>query len=953
MAVFVPTTIIGVGTSGCITVAWLSRLLYQEFGNHVPEFIRLAVMDTEVKGLNREYHAEPITLGPLNVNSIEAAWHNLDTENHVSKWFAAAERRRVSAIKTDFGAGNERAVGRLCFWSNLQRSIFANAPDQGANQPYSSANRQAAATHLSNSLGVIVHPSRAATEDQPNAHYIDDSQHHYYIVGSATGGTASGSIIDVAQLAASTSTPTKVVILLTLPPETLQSAEGLGNNAAATLIDVWDMVLRPGNIAETVERYPNGQEPTARARFPAQAVYLLGPSAPGSRGSEMLFTCKTGQDIQEGLAMTSAYWLYASLFGMGAELHGRIEDYNKRLDDLADGKAWPPNRTTHLRAFALGGVARPTWLLAELVTKRLLERQIKQWTTCTEAHRIDEWKRRGRIWMTSQIDTELLELGKAIESRDTAAGRVPGRETGADLPLQQLFEHDTQGRTAFAVARAAESIAKLSALLVTELNSVINKERSLYAGQCFLEGVDQALNDRQAFWETMEIDCSGRPASANGASVLLDRRLAGYDPRPPVWFGGPSRNEVLRETWTDLSSWLAAYFLAPSLFSEAGVPIPIRSLISRERATLSTHRTTLESLRESWEARERTIENINSNARGTISLVWFKEGDIPAAAADRVLSKLDMNSNIAADLNEAIGTDLAAFLAMQHLDQTKHLLKVWTGGVVLKETSKVVQEVPLATSRAAQEPVRTLLALNPKYASRKYFRPLGSAQGGALGQFADPLAKYHITREANPTAGYSPVGGHLELLRNLDLKYEEAVGFTLYDIDHFRTWLGRLLKTPSVLGSADPYHGVGRYLAEYVSIVGGFIRDMLVNWDSTGQTPTGLWPALQLSAPPLIQVAAGDVILLIGGNQKSVWRDWDTSRCWLQQNPAQFQQVIDSLRAALNTTDRDMRNQRWVDAESITATRYPSAQYPADYLPQLRIRYTSPTGDLAHLFPQD
>jgi len=946
MATFVPTTIIGLGTSGCRTISWLSRLLYQEFGSEVPPFIRLVALDTAKDSLVAEHFSSAIEARPINLQApIDVTWHTLK-DHGIEQWFSASARQRVQRIDASKGAGNVRAVGRMCLWSHLPQSIFSNRADEDGKHPYALAKRNAAAAMLSAKLGVPVLPEEPDPTRPGSGHYIRHTEHQYYIIGSATGGTASGSIVDLAHMAASMhvngNAPT-VVVLLTLPPESLQGADGLGVNVAAALIDIADLVLRPASVSDTVREYPNGRRPTARAESPASAVYLLGPSAPGSKGAQMVFTCQQSGDVQEGLAMISAYWLYASLFGMGAHLHLSIADYQQRLNNLGDKRTWPENKAT-LRSFALGGAARPTWLLAELVTRRLLEQQTLRWTTA-EASRSDAWLRGGREWMNGQIDKELSDFAVAVSRREAETQSTSERKSGAHQRVQEVYHADLVARHTFALGRAREGASMLRDVVMRQVDTVIDENYSLLAGQRFLDGVVNALEERAADWQLLDVDCSGRDASVDGASDIIDKRLRGYESPPPTWLGGPSRTETLREALRDLASWLAAFYLAPQIFAPGSTSTgrSVRADTAARVIDLNAAKSGLERLQVAWERRELTITNVDTNARGTIALVWYDEGDKPAEAADKVTARIVAEGGIDAVLRSAL-PELSRFVKLTSSgQQEQELLERWTGAVVLPRTRSIVRDVSLADTMAAKAEVRTLLCLNRNFASRKYFSPI------AGNEFELPPKSYHITGTYRKSR-YELVEGSSDLLRDLDLKYEEAVGFTLFDVEHFRTWLGRLLRSPGVLDENDPYKGIRRYLAQYVETTVRLVRDLLVDWNTESLLPERFWSELRIPTNSVLQLKANeDVLIRIDGQTLSVGLSWREACAHLCENPARFQMLVEELQQTLKTISLDTLQARWAEIEPVLASRYPNETLD---IGRLAIQYgvRSPTGDVAHLF---
>lgn len=929
MSVFIPTTVIGIGTSGSKTVEWLSRLLYQEFGRDVPPIIRLVTLDTAREGSSRDDLTHAVEQLPIAVPQVNAAWEELNRMLSIERWFGAEAMRRVENTKTDAGAGGVRAIGRMCLWYNWKDTLFANRIEEIAKEPFSEENRTQAAKLLTRKLNVeAVHPSKPA-EISGATDYISESEHHIYIVGSATGGTASGSLIDVAHAAAAKSVRgilPKVIILLTLPPETMTGNEGVGVNAAAALIDVIEMLLDPATIRKTVERYPDNQTPVSLTKPPATAVYLLGPSAPGSHGSEIVFECSSAKEIQDGLAMIGAYWLYLCLFGFGSDLSAREADYDERIDTGGDTKEYPDRRPS-LRCFSLSGAARPVWLLAELVTRRMLEAFIPQWAggeggSISATHQA-EWVREGRDWLDTQLDNQIEKLTRTLATEAGKQAASNGRPTAEDLPVTQAALANLRTLHATASGSAQENGAQLAQLAREKIAQYCNANFSLMAAQKFLEGVNDALEARRREWTDQGVDCSGRIPSPEGSDVLLQTVASGYVPSPPWWIGGPNKRELALEVNTDLCAWMAAYHVAPSVFGTAGTPgsPSVLGTVEELKRSVDRRRQALRVLQAKWQEREDAIVNLDALARGTVSLVWFHDGDRPAEAADRVRNQLigDHGSQAEAELKSALGK-LWEFLEMPVGGQVQHLLEEWTSGVIMLKVAKIVNVVPLHESTAAMIQPHLLLALNRFATSRRYFGPLSGVDVGA------PLASYHMTRARDSAAGYTKIPGHPSLCGNLDLKYVEAFGFTLYDLDPFREWLPRLLSSPNVLEERDPYGGIRRYVQRLSETLLGFVRDILVTWDVSQQNPlpVGIWSELDQETPPflkLVQDGATTSILIDLGTAPPLSLALDSSHAvaLLSDNPGLVAELMRRISAGLRMSNRTKLRQRWDEVREALA----------------------------------
>ncbi len=161
-----PTVFIGLGGTGCKSVAAIRRQFQEHFPEHVPECFQFRAFDTDTSIKYRELdlgeHLHHITV----FQPTEFA-KGLREGPHAQTWI----HEDFSAENMTSGAGGFRARGRLAFFFN--------------------------ATMISEAVSAALQAARGYASVRPN---FQPGRPKVYLFGSLAGGTASGAVLDLAFL---------------------------------------------------------------------------------------------------------------------------------------------------------------------------------------------------------------------------------------------------------------------------------------------------------------------------------------------------------------------------------------------------------------------------------------------------------------------------------------------------------------------------------------------------------------------------------------------------------------------------------------------------------------------------------------------------------------------------------------------------------------------------------
>jgi hypothetical protein len=166
-----PTLIIGIGTSGLLTLEYVQRFYYETFKKNKPDHVEYLYIETNkdnqvgVTPLPNEIRRVYVSLGEM-----EKMVSNLRKEG-CGEWLPPSNE----LVNSGLGAGGIRSCGRLALWGrNSEGDNFKNVVDE-----------------INNAYGRIAsHTVEGAEKAKPTV----------FITGSLTGGTGSGIFIDMGYL---------------------------------------------------------------------------------------------------------------------------------------------------------------------------------------------------------------------------------------------------------------------------------------------------------------------------------------------------------------------------------------------------------------------------------------------------------------------------------------------------------------------------------------------------------------------------------------------------------------------------------------------------------------------------------------------------------------------------------------------------------------------------------
>ncbi len=186
----VKTLIVGIGTEGYIVCERVVQRLEFQFGSldRVP-WIRFLILDTKnpsLKKLGRAGLASHMGLPDTEFAAIKQTPQRYDQSIELTTWANHDLSRLMGVASVKDGAGNNRSAGRLCFLHPDNFVQFCANLDEAAGALMDLTELKAGEAHGKGVVFKKYTTPSGATKEEFNV----------FVVGTTTGGTGSGSMID-------------------------------------------------------------------------------------------------------------------------------------------------------------------------------------------------------------------------------------------------------------------------------------------------------------------------------------------------------------------------------------------------------------------------------------------------------------------------------------------------------------------------------------------------------------------------------------------------------------------------------------------------------------------------------------------------------------------------------------------------------------------------------------
>ena len=472
-----PTLLIGIGTSGLRVLEQVQNFYYESTGTNRPAHAQFLYLETDenarpgVTALKNE-----ITRVHISLNEKETMINSLKKEEALDAWWLPPSRH---ILDSGFGAGGLPAFGRVALWG---AENFDNVSKQILNA------YEKVASHT--------------VEDS------NDSKPAVFVTGSLTGGTGTGTFIDIAYLIRNLFDDIADLYgLFMIPGRTgYDGKEIIYANTYASL-KMLEHFNKIGNGYKL--RWPNGH----KANFdqpPYEFVQFISQDYNGDVPSISSLT---------GLYKMAGMYLFLNVFGLR----------KKRLVRFGDAKG-----NQHLDkygTFGLSAIQYPKSQLEEHLAIQLTEEVLNRWVDANnyfnQGNLIPIQKSRHLVLDRTKRNFEkfLREAFTELDATEVRAGRsiindlkektrtLKNKEYEEGSPedfIRSNFSSSVAANYYSAVKnnlRAAEDILieKISELIIHATDQFEN----LIVVREHLEAIVQAIDETTNYWISIKV--SGRP----------------------------------------------------------------------------------------------------------------------------------------------------------------------------------------------------------------------------------------------------------------------------------------------------------------------------------------------------------------------------------------------------------------------------------------------------------
>lgn len=486
-----PTVVIGVGSTGKFVVANAQKYLYEVLNGEELSLFKFLVLETAVNQQDQGWTAAGVNTKPINikVENIGLAYSTL-SQNLKGEFSWCPEDMQIMGP----GAGNKRAGGRLMLFHHMEtvREIIQRAiSDVAAAAIDDQTTKKINQLMKERGGNEQVHPLPS-----PPLPVI-------LVVGTLTGGTCSGTCVDLGYLLRRVAPSSSREGLFFMPDN--GANDTYKANSWAALSDLAYFTEHPGdyeavwlNKAKSRNSYKESAQPGPMA--PYNHIYLV--TQRDQAGNEHL---PYRDDPSSPLLMMGGLYVAANLLGLYDLRQIRLADLNTRVHGHRIFNTFLTN--------SVRGVSYPKYEISEAAACKIIADHICDcWLSkqaCWEQGRREELqqekiKELGRkfwnlkcptIWDGLRGDVNLESLATEIRN-----GRIP--ELKENLK-EQIIRDGTVFRK---IDQNLETRRRqLQDTIRIEFIEILQKKQNLQYAEWFLDGVQSEIERARKYWEAIDI----------------------------------------------------------------------------------------------------------------------------------------------------------------------------------------------------------------------------------------------------------------------------------------------------------------------------------------------------------------------------------------------------------------------------------------------------------------
>ena len=430
---FRPTLFVGIGGLGCQTVSLLNQRIQQRFPNATLPAIQFLCIDTDREAMSDlkqrssgDYRAVTTVSAPLRTTQD----YRKESSQHLT-WLA---RRWLFNIPRSGRVEGMRPLGRLAFVDHAGEIRI----------------------ELKKSLMTLVSSASASISGSETALLFDTTGIDVCLVGSTSGGTASGCMLDLAWLVR------ELVSNGRMPPVGLTSMLLHGTAQGRQLADMQD--ANTVSFLQELQHFsiPGAQRPGLTSRFSDSEI-----SKPFDETTLVHFGDDlSDHDFFEGANRTAEYLELRTLTSARREMNAWRNPERTRI---------PESHEVSLRSFGLSRINADSWEVANREAGQLASAAISLWTqpsaAAGEPHS-PEWKALlDRLGISSEAMTQVIpnlldnDRTRRMDEYANSVGQRLSRDIAASVREQvsAIVSQDAASST------AGDSMAAVTGEIQTEL----------------------------------------------------------------------------------------------------------------------------------------------------------------------------------------------------------------------------------------------------------------------------------------------------------------------------------------------------------------------------------------------------------------------------------------------------------------------------------------------------
>lgn len=489
------TLVIGLGSTGTRICDQLAERVKWEYGslNRTP-WIEVICIETDANEPTNELgdHCTRMnfTISPDDYRRYVERPENYDEEIRLSQWIHRETLQHLPARQVKDGAGNIRMVGRLAFLHRPNFSDFYQRTESSLQRL-----RELEAAKAAEAFGKMPDGTDA------NVEWADGGKLRVFVVGTACGGTCSGSIADIGfTLERIVGSQGTTYCFLTLPHQRLTSVmvdQPVNRFKRNAFIAVQELrhYLQP-RLKWPPIRYPDGTEARPGDK-PFDAIFL--------------FTTKdAGKNYEDYLKELIADILFLNIFTPEVDPAGELANV-------------PPGVARDFHTIGMASLEFPAFRIMEACTRRLLAWTLAEWLSA--------------VRNPNSAEQHLAGLKLTFEGLEEVLART---ESGNDLRTELRQQVSTLS-VHFRTLKLEETERALQALRQRFDTGKVTQtlKENLWRLPVFLKEQLRNFVDR----ELLRID--GGPRVLNGLLEAIARRLAEMSEAKPSDQEPRNANECL------------------------------------------------------------------------------------------------------------------------------------------------------------------------------------------------------------------------------------------------------------------------------------------------------------------------------------------------------------------------------------------------------------------------